>query len=150
MQNGQPSDNAIHHVSNYVDHRLAGANKHDSAVQAGYSESTARTPSLIEHTKAYSIVVNDILGKNAALMRKMTDSIGHNVANGDFDSVEIAEQVDIAYKMAKIYDILTPKITVQETTDKDGNKTRKAWGTAGATFNETPSNEGNPAPWGNA
>lgn len=137
-------------MSEYIDHRLAGSNKHDSAVMAGYSESTAKRTNLIESTRAYAVVVNETLHDNSTALRQVVRLINQGVLKDAFAELPVLQQVEIAYKMAKIHDVLTPKITVQETTDKDGNKTRRAWGTAGATFNETPSNDGNHAPWGNS
>jgi phage terminase small subunit len=150
MKNGETSGSAVNHVSKYVGHRLAGANKQESAVLAGYSETTAQKPSLIENTKAYALVVQNMLNKNSLMMSKIMDSINDDINEGTVAVLEPTEKVEIAYKIAKIHDILTPKVTIKETTDKDGNKTRTAWGTGSLQQAQTPADEGNPDAWGNA
>ena len=132
MKNGQPSTKEIQHVGAYVDARLVGANKQESALQAGYSPTTARNPSLIERTKAYGLVVTEMLDKHTRLMHAMTDSLQKDVESGLFDLLNPKTKVEIAYKLAQIHDVLTPKVTIKETTDKDGNKTRTLWGTGDA------------------
>ena len=150
MKNGQPSENAIRHASTYVDSRLAGANKHDSAIVANYSESTANKPSLIEQTKAYGIVVTETLNNNSTALRQVVRFINEDVYTDMFQALPTSTKVDIAYKMAKIHDILTPKVTIKETTDKDGNKTRTAWGSGSLQQGETPQHDPESTPWGNA
>ena len=132
MKNREPKDSAVQHVGAYLDARLTGANKHESALQAGYSEQTARTPSLIERTKAYGLVITEMLDKHTRLMHAMTDSLQKDVESGLFDLLNPKTKVEIAYKLAQIHDVLTPKVTIKETTDKDGNKTRTLWGTGDA------------------
>lgn len=150
MKNGETSSSAVNHVTKYVDNRLAGSNKQESALLAGYSEKTARTPSLIEHTKAYALVVQKMLNKNSTMMAKIMDSVNDDIEEGTIAMLEPQEKVEIAYKIAKIHDILTPKVTIKETTDKDGNKTRTAWGTGSLQQSETPQHEGNTEAWGNS
>lgn len=135
MKNGEPSAKELNHVGAYVEARLVGANKQESALQAGYAQSTARTPSLIERTKAYGIVVTEMLDNNTRLMRAMIDSVEEDIANGVFDLLNPKTKVEIAHKLAQIHDIMTPKVTVKESTDAKGNKTRTIWGTGDAPSN---------------
>lgn len=141
MKKQTTSDNAVKHVGEYVDERLSGSNKQEAALRAGYSESTARTPSLIERTKAYAVVVTEMLDKNTRLMRAMTDSLEQDIESGFFDLLPPKTKVEIAYKLAQIHDTLTPKITVKETTDAKGNKTRQTWGTTGSPQPATEADE---------
>ena len=57
-------EDAQKNVTEYIHSRLAGANKMESALEAGYSETTARKPSLIENTKTFAVVQKQILDKN--------------------------------------------------------------------------------------
>lgn len=132
MKTGQTSDNAIEHVAAYVDNRLAGANKQESALLAEYSPATARNPSLIEATKAYAVVIKETLGDSSTAMRTIVRYIIDDTQTDVFKALPTQTKVEIAYKMAKIYEVLTPKVTVKESTDGKGNKTRTIWGTGGA------------------
>lgn len=129
MKTGETKTDTIQRVGAYVDHRLAGANKQESAQLAGYSEQTARTPSLIERTKTYALVITEMLDKNTRLMRAMIDSLEQDVESGLFDLLSPKTKVEITHKLAQIHDTLTPKVTIKESKDANGNVTRTSWGT---------------------
>ena len=129
MKNGKPNDSAIAHVGEYIGHRIAGANKQESAQMAGYSVTTSRNPSLIEATKAYAIVVSEMLDKNTRIMRLMIDSVENDIKTGVFDELGTKTKAEIAHKLAQIHDIMTPKVTIKESKDANGNVTRTSWGT---------------------
>lgn len=138
MANRKIKDSAVTRVGKYLEGRIAGSNKKDSALMAGYSAQTARTPSLIEQTKAYSVVVTEMLDRNTRIMRAMIDSIEQSVQSGQFDLLHPKIKAEIAYKMAQIHDVMTPKVTVKETQNKDGTISRVLWGTNGAPQAVTP------------
>lgn len=129
MKNLKPKDSAIEHVSAYIGERLAGANKQESALTAGYSETTARKPSLIEETKAYAIVVTRVLNTNSHTLNETMQELRQVVETKPVDWQKAYLIAQVADKMAKIHDTLTPKITVKETKDANGNITRTSWGT---------------------
>lgn len=141
MKSGKTSDNAIEHVGKYIDNRLAGANKQQSALLADYSETTATVPSLIENTQAYAVIMQEMLRDNSVIMRVLTQSLRNDLANGALDNLKPMEKAQILKIQAQVEDILRPKITVKETTDSKGNKVRTLWGTNASTLNETLNNK---------
>ena len=136
MKNGESNKTALQHAGAYVGERLAGANKRESAIKAGYSESTARKPSLIEHTQAYALVVKETLGDSSHALRTIVRYIIEDTETDLFKALPTQTKVEIGYKLAKIYDVLTPKVTVKETKDANGNITRTSWGTGSLQPNE--------------
>lgn len=132
MKKGETKENTAQRIDAYLDGRIVGTNKQDSALEAGYNASTARNPSLIEHTQAYAVAVTEILGANTLRLRNALVSLDQDMQNGLFDMLSPKTKVDIAYKLAQIHDILTPKVTVKETQNKDGTVTRTLWGTNGS------------------
>ncbi len=132
MKNGQPNAGAIKHATGYVNERLAGSNKQDSAIRAGYSESSSRKPSLVENTLAYALIVQRILFTNSNQMADAQDELRQVLDNKPVDWVKAQQIANFVSTQTKIHDILTPKITVKETKDAQGNITRQSWGTNGA------------------
>lgn len=141
MNNQELRPSTVKHVSEYIDERMSGNNKQESAQRAGYSVSTSRNPSLIESTQAYAVIITEILDKNARVTQKMLNSIAEDVESGLFDELSPQIKAEIAFKLVRIHDTLTPRVTVKESTDAKGNKTRHIWGTGGAPLHENPTNE---------
>lgn len=129
MQKGENKGDTMKRVGAYVGERLAGANKQESALVAGYSEQTARTPSLIEQTKAYAVVVTRVLSVTADNMDKAQEFLHLELAKDVPNPVICQQWAILAQTQAKTMDILTPKVTVKETKDANGNITRTSWGT---------------------
>lgn len=128
MTKGETKDNTIQRVGAYVGERLAGANKQESALEAGYSDSTAKRPSLIEATQTYQIIVEKILTENASTMHILALSLNDDAKKGLFDTLKPLEKAQIYKIITETNDKLTPKVTVKQTTDAKGNKTTTAWG----------------------
>lgn len=129
MNNPELRASTVKHVTEYIDERIAGSNKGESAVRAGYSEQTARTPSLIEQTKAYAVVITQVLERNAGSLHATMHEM-HEVVTSEPVNWEKALIISkVAEKLANIQDKLTPKITVKETKNADGTTTRTSWGT---------------------
>ena len=137
MKQGQTSKKALEHVGKYIDNRLNDANKMKSAVLAGYSEDTARTPSLIERTQAYQETVALILTENSSTMHILARMINEDAKNGLFDNLKPLEKAQLYKIITETNDKLTPKITVKQSTDAKGNKTTTAWGTNASQLHET-------------
>lgn len=135
MKSGQTSDNAVNHVGAYVGARIAGANKQESALQAGYSETTARKPSLIENTKAYAVVITETLNENATALREVLAVVRGEMQKDVKNPQALYLWTQIAKNLTAVHTALTPRVTIKETTDKDGNKTRSIWGTGDAPSN---------------
>lgn len=135
MTKGETKADTMERVGTYVDTRLHGANKQESALVAGYSEETARKPSLIEHTKAYALTVTRILSDSADMIDRANQMQRLELEKDTPDPVKAQMWAKLAYFNAQTADILTPKVTIKETTDKDGNRTRSTWGTTGAPLN---------------
>lgn len=137
MLKGETKENTIKKVSEYIDSRLSGNNKQDSAIQAGYAPETARKPSLIEHTKTYQVIVDQILTENASTMFYLAHSINEDAKNGLFDKLKPLEKGQLYKIITETNEKLTPKVTIKETQNKDGTVTRTAWGTNSSQLNET-------------
>lgn len=115
-------------VKKYVEEKMMGNNKMQSAIVSGYSTETAKHPSLIERTKAYEAKVKEILEGSHLMLHQMMSSLDNDVKSGLFDTLKPETKVAIAYKIAQIHQILTPKITIKEQTNKDGSISRTIWG----------------------
>lgn len=129
MQKGENKADTMKRVGAYVGERLAGANKQESALVAGYSEQTAKTPSLIENTKAYALTVTRVLASAGANMDKAQEFLRLELEKDTPNPVIAQQWAILAQTQAKTMDILTPKVTVKETKDANGNVTRTSWGT---------------------
>ena len=111
----------------YIVGILKGDSKHTAAIKAGYSMSTAHTPSLIESTQTYSVVVKEILDNNSVMMRNMLTSMFNSVEAGEFDDLDLETRSKIMQRVVDVHAKLTPKVTVkQEETGLDGVK-RTLW-----------------------
>lgn len=137
MKKGETKADTFSRVGSYVDSRLAGANKEDSAVMAGYEPATARTPSLIENTKTYALIVQRILMNTATVIEMATQHSKEEMENSEPNVPKALQWANLALIHAKTADILTPKITVKETKDANGNVTRQSWGTNGAVVGDS-------------
>ena len=127
MITGQKKADTIKKAGDYITHRINGANKQDSAVKAGYAESTARNPTLIERTKAYQVLVDKILIENANTMFYISSNLHKLAASGELNKLREVEQAQIYKIMTDANDKLIPKVTLKQSTDKNGNITRTAW-----------------------
>ena len=128
---------AIKNVSNYIINKASGVNKQESALLAGYSESTAKVPNRIEHTKTYLSIVDQVLTENANIMLFLSASLSNDIADGKLDGLKPIEKAQIYKIITDTNDKLTPKVTVKEVQNKDGTVTRTAWGTNSSQLNET-------------
>lgn len=120
-------EEARKNVTEYIHNRLAGENKQESALRAGYSETTARKPTLIESTKAYITVQTQILDKNNKNLYTIQEIVTEALQKDPQDLVTAETASRIGKNLMGIYTALTPKVTLKESTDKNGNITRTAW-----------------------
>lgn len=120
-------EEAKKNVTEYIHSRLAGANKMKSALEAGYSETTARTPSLIENTKTYAIVQKQILDENNKNLYTIQEIVTEALQKEPRDLVMAETASRIGKNLTGIYTAMMPKVTLKESTDKNGNVTRTAW-----------------------
>lgn len=114
-------------VQKYVEHKLAGANKQDSAIMAGYSEKTARNPTLIESTQRYQDIVRATLDTNAKSLQLILDNVSEELQNDIINWNKLYLMSQVAVKLTGVHTALTPRVTLKESTDKNGNVTRTAW-----------------------
>lgn len=142
MIKGQTKADSVRKVGDYVASRLSGANKQESAIQAGYSGTTARIPSLIEHTKIYQSIVQEILTDNANTMRAISKSLKTKAESGELDQLRPLEQGQLYKIITDVNDKLIPKVTLKQSTDKNGNVTRTAWAQNASQVQEVLSDEG--------
>lgn len=120
-------EDAQKNVTEYIHNRLAGENKMESAIRAGYSESTARNPTLIESTKAYLTVQTQILDKNNKNLYTIQEIVTEALQKEPKDLVMAETASRIGKNLTGIYTAMMPKVTLKESTDKNGNVTRTAW-----------------------
>jgi hypothetical protein len=111
----------------YVIGVLKGYSKHKSAIEAGYSMTTAHNPSLIERTNTYSVVVKEILDTSALTLQAISNNIFKGIESGDLEGLDLATKAQILQRLTDSHVKLTPKVTVkQEETGLDGVK-RTLW-----------------------
>lgn len=141
MTPGSNKSQTVEKVTKYIQKRVAGVNKQESALQAGYATPTARNPSLIEHTKTYQSIVEKVLTNSANLMLDLTDSLREDMRSGVLEELKPLEKAQIYKIITDSADKLTPKITLKEMTDKNGNVTRTAWAQNASQVQEVMTNE---------
>lgn len=114
-------------VKKYVEHKLAGANKMEAAQMAGYSVATSRNPTLIESTQRYQDIVKATLDTNAKSLQLTLDNVSEELQNDEKDWQKLYLMSQVASKLTSVHTALTPRVTLKESTDKNGNVTRTAW-----------------------
>lgn len=132
----------VKNVTNYIGHKVAGANKMQSAKMAGYSDAVARRPMQIENTQTYKDIADKILSGNARIMLHLIESLQDDILNGALDSLKPTEKSQILKVQAQVEDIMKPKVTLKQVTDKNGNVTRTAWAQNASQVQEVLSDEG--------
>lgn len=122
---------ALRKTKIYIDGRKAGLMKSKAAELAGFSENVQRVPKIIEKSNAYALNIKAMSEQNAMSLYKLANKISKAVHN-DESPAKILLNTQIMKNIAHIEDMLTPKVTLKETTDKNGNKVRSTqWGSAG-------------------
>lgn len=114
-------------VQKYVEHKLAGANKMEAAQLAGYSVATSRNPTLIESTQRYNDIVKRTLDTNAQSLQLTLDRVSEELQNDVINWNKLYLMSQVAVKLTGVHTALTPRVTLKESTDKNGNITRTAW-----------------------
>ena len=120
-------EDAVKNVTNYIVNRASGLNKQESALQANYSETTARKPANIEGTKTYQAIIDQVLTKNANMMLILAQSLYDDMKSDKIDELKPQEKAQIYKIITDTNDKIMPKVTLKESTDKNGNVTRTAW-----------------------
>lgn len=126
----------------YIHSRLAGANKQESALAAGYATATARNPTLIESTKAYMTVQTQILDKNNKNLYTIQQIVTEALEKEPKDLVMAETASRIGKNLTGIYTAMMPKVTLKESTDKNGNVTRTAWAQNASQVQEVMTDKG--------
>lgn len=124
-------------VKKYIQARIEGENKMESAITAGYSKAVSRNTNLIESTQRYAVKVQEILHTNIDNVSTILEIYREIINTEPVDLQKAYLATQIAEKQIKIHDVLTPRVTVKESTDKNGNITRVAWGSNSSQLNET-------------
>lgn len=127
MTKGETKTDVVERVNKYIEGRLKGENKMQSATSAGYSINTSKKPSLIELTNTYGFMVQSVLLDNALTMTETIAEFAEIVKTKPIDWDKAKKAIDVIEKQTKVHDTLTPKVTLKESTDKNGNVTRTAW-----------------------
>lgn len=141
MTKGETKGDVLDRVNKYIDGRLKGDNKQESAVNAGYSLSTSKKPSLIEITNTYAFMVQSVLLDNALIMTETIDEFKNIVQKKPVNWDLALKAIQVVEKQTKVHDTLTPKITLKESQDKNGNITRTAWSQNASQVQEVMTNE---------
>lgn len=120
----------------YIESQIAGLPKGKSAELAGFAKSTQRSPDVIEKSNSYAIMLRLTSEQNAMSLHKLATKISEDISEGEMGAKTLMK-TQIMKNIAHIEDMLTPKVTLKESTDQHGNKTKTTqWGSAGA-FKET-------------
>jgi hypothetical protein len=120
-------EDAVKNVTNYIVNRASGLNKQESALKADYSETTARKPMVVEGTKTYQAIIDQVLTKNANMMLILAQSLYDDMKSDKIDALKPQEKAQIYKIITDTNDKIMPKVTLKESTDKNGNVTRTAW-----------------------
>ena len=134
-------EEAVKNVTNYIINKASGLNKQESALMAGYSEGTSRKPMTIERTKTYQIIVDEVLTQNANMMLWLAQSLHNDMKEGRLDGLKPMERGQLYKIITDTNDKLMPKVTLKESTDKNGNVTRTAWAQNASQVQEVMTNE---------
>lgn len=132
------SEDKIKRAREYIELKKKGMNKHDALIAMGFSESTAKSPSIVENTKAYQVAVEQILNKNKASMGILSSSIEQKLADEQLlDKMSVHEVAQLHKVLADIHKIMTPQVTIKEEQMKDGTTKRTVWGQGSVQGNTT-------------
>lgn len=134
-------EDAVKNVTNYIVNKASGLNKQDSALKAGYSEHTANKPMAIESTKTYQMIIDQVLTKNANMMLLLAQSLYDDMKSDKIDELKPVEKAQIYKIITDTNDKIIPKVTLKESTDKNGNVTRTAWAQNASQVQEVMTNE---------
>ena len=99
----------------------------EAAQMAGYSVATSRNPTLIESTQRYNEIVKQTLDTNAKSLQLTLDNVSEELQNDEKDWQKLYLMSQVASKLTSVHTALTPRVTLKESTDKNGNVTRTAW-----------------------
>ena len=110
----------------YIQARMNGNNKKESALMASYSYGT--NPDAVERTKAYAVAISDVLNGNALKLSRLGKATQDKIDEGELEKLSLKDVVDISLKLAQIHKILVPQVTIKEEQMKDGTTKRTVWG----------------------
>ena len=88
-----------------------------------------------------SLRIQELLHTNCEALHTVMNEYYNIVNTTPIDWVKAKQAIDVAEKQTKVHDILTPKVTLKESTDKNGNITRTAWAQNASQVQEVMTNE---------
>lgn len=125
MQKKITTTKAVSKSKEYIKAKASGMSKRDALIYAGYSESTARVPNIMEKTAGYQIALQQIIASNAETLNMSTQQFTQRVLAGELNLTTMKDHADILTKLVKVHDTLNPKVKVEQ--DSDGNTKATKW-----------------------
>jgi len=123
MKEGRYNSKNIINTARYLQNRINGMNKKESAKAANYAPSVQNKPTEIENTANFQRLQNQLLGKNTQLMVQLMTDVQDSA-----DDIERQKGKSlILHRLAQIQKILTPTVRVKERIDNKGEKRRTIW-----------------------
>lgn len=127
MQKGKTSASAINKSKEYIKAKGAGMTKKEAMIYAGYSDSTARVPNIMERTAGYQVALQQITKENAETISNVSQQLAKRVLDGELNLTSMKDHADILTKLVKVHETLNPKVKLEE--DDKGNKKATKWTT---------------------
>ena len=133
FQNGNIAGLGANEVTNivrtreYVNQRVAGTNKRQAALLAGYSHNKANSVSLLEKTNGYKLAINRILDTTSTLI---LDSLEATTLM-EINALPVKERITVLKQLAEIHKILMPTVKIKDETMKDGTVKTTKWQSIG-------------------
>lgn len=114
----------------YIDGQKGGMTKVKAAAFAGFSPITQKKTNVIEKSNSYQIMLRLTSEQNAMSLHKLATAVSKDVSSGEM-GVKTLQKTQIMKNLAQIEDMLTPKVTLRESVDSNGNKVKSTqWGSA--------------------
>jgi len=117
----------IKRATKYIKAKASGLSKIDAMRLAGYSESTARVPQLLESREAYQVALERMTSKNMLNIQTIADRVADDIASDKFIDSRLSDKVDIMRELVDMQVKLSPVAKMVQSTDKDGNTTTSKW-----------------------
>lgn len=114
----------------YIDGQKGGMTKVKAAAFTGFSPITQKKTNVIEKSNSYQIMLRLTSEQNAMSLHKLATAVSKDVSSGEM-GVKTLQKTQIMKNLAQIEDMLTPKVTLRESVDSNGNKVKSTqWGSA--------------------
>ncbi len=116
-------------ITRYINNRVLGLNKTESARKAGYKQPNS-VVTTIEKSNNFREITSQILANNSLNAIMVIESINNSIKSKEFAELPVQMKVKILVDIANIQKALSPDLRIKETIDDKGKVTRTMWNTA--------------------